>query len=481
MPITEPQARELVERLSRELRNRQADVTRWNSYYDGEQPLKYMTDAWKQQHGTRYSGFSDNWVAVVANSPAERLAVSGVRLTGETKADEDLWRVWQINAGDAESSAGFIDVQVASRSYVLVWGDEDGEPEVTWESPSEMMVAYVPGSHRKRAAALKVWREDDSTEHATLYLPDEVWKFRRATNVTRLHVPGVDPFTWRPRELAEEANPQPNPMGIVPVVELPNRPRNDGTARSEVAGVAAMQDAVNLLWSYLFVTADFASFPQRVVLGQDSPKVPILDDKGQVVGTREVPLDKFGQDRVVWLTGKDTTVAQWDAADLEQFTKIIEVQVGHIAAQTRTPQHYLVGKMANLSAEALTAAETGLVKKVGEQQLFLGPRVAEVFRLIALVQGDAGKAKAILSGKVLWRDAEARSDSQVADKIIKLRQAGFPFRWLVEEYGMDNIDVQRVMDLREAEVRETAQADMAAMFGEPGEVDPFEVEAQAGA
>jgi hypothetical protein len=470
MPITEPQARQLVERLAQELRLRQVDIDRWNEYYDGEHPLKYATDAWKKQHGARYQNFSDNWVSVVANSPAERLALSGIRLTGETKADQDLWRVWQINGGDAESSAGFIDVQVAARSFVLVWaGDDEDVPEVTWESPSEMIVAYEPGSHRKRTAALKVWREDETTEHATLYLPDEVWKFRRTTQVAGIHVPGVDQFAWRPRELETEPNPQPNPMGVVPVVELPNRPRNSGKARSEVAGVAAMQDAVNLLWAYLFVTADFASFPQRVVMGQESPKVPILDDKGQVVGHREVPLDKFGQDRVVWLTGKETSISEWSAADLEQFTKIIEVQVGHIAAQTRTPQHYLVGKMANLSGDALKAAETGLVKKVEEQQLFLGPRIAEVFRLIALAKDDAAKAKAIPAGKVLWRDAESRTDGQVADKIIKLKEAGFPFRWLVEEYGMDNIDVQRVMDLREEELRDAATRDVEALFGGGGD------------
>ena len=355
---------------------------------------------------------------------------------------------------------------MASRSFALVWGDDP--VEVTFESPSEVIVAYEPGSHRKRTAALKVWQEDEHVEHATLYLADEVWKFKRLTNATELEIPGKDPIRWRPRELPDEPNPQRNPMGEVPVVELPNRPRLDGTAVSEVAGVGSMQHAINLLWAYLFTTADFASFPQRVVMGQDKPKIPVLDEDGQVVGQRDVPLERFGQDRVVWLTGQKTSIDQWDAADLKQFTDIIEVQVGHVAAQTRTPQHYLVGKMANLSAEALVAAESGLVKKVEEQQMFLGPRIQEIFRLVALAKDDRGKADAIMAGKVLWRDAESRSETQVADKIIKLRQAGFPFKYLIEEYGVSPTDAARIIRLKNEELQEAAQRDVAALMGGTG-------------
>ena len=468
MPISEPEARLLVEKMSQELRARQPNISRWNDYYDGVQQLVFASDAWKSAHGSRYGDFADNWCGVVADSPAERLVVSGIVLPEEQAPDAALWRTWQQNEGDAESSAGFVDMNVSGRVFVLVWGDP---VEVTWESPEEVIVAYEPGSHRKRTAALKVWREDDHVEHATLYLPDEVWKFRRATSNTRLEVIGEGALQWRPRELPEEPNPQPNPMGVVPIVELQNRPRLGGTVRSEVAGVAAMQDAINLLWAYLFTTADFASFPQRVVLGQDAPKVPILDDKGQVVGEREVPLEKFSSDRVVWLTGKQTKVDQWDAADLKQFTDIIEVQVGHVAAQTRTPPHYLATNkgLSNLSGDALVAAETGLVKKVEEQQLFTGPRIREVNRLICLAEGDTSKAAQVSAGSVTWKDAASRSDQQMADKIIKMRQAGFPFRWILEEARISPTDVERIMSMRRDELEEAARADVAAiMGGEPG-------------
>ncbi|WP_030525779.1 hypothetical protein, partial [Nocardia rhamnosiphila] len=100
--------------------------------------------------------------------------------------------------------------------------------------------------------------------------------------------------------------------------------------------------------------------------------IPKLNAAGEIVGKQPVDLAKFAVDRVAWITGKDAKIAEWQAANLAAYTAIIEVAVGHLAAQTRTPQHYLIGKMANLSGDALLAAETGLVKRVNEKKLWFG-------------------------------------------------------------------------------------------------------------
>jgi hypothetical protein len=146
------------------------------------------------------------------------------------------------------------------------------------------------------------------------------------------------------------------------------------------------------------------------------------------------------------------------------FTNAIEVAVGHLAAQTRTPQHYLIGKMANLSAEALLAAETGLVKKVEEAQTFFTPPMREVFRLVALVQDDAESAALARRGRVQWQEAESRSEAQLVDALQKLSALGFPFDWIAERYGLSASDLERVKGMREAEAAERA-AVAAASFG----------------
>lgn len=456
---TKEEARRLVEALEGELLNRRPEIDRNNDYYRGKQRLRFASDEFRKYHGERYRDFSDNWTQVVADSPVERLTVIGTQPFGADQADAESMRVWQTNGLDADSQLGFLGSVNSARSFALVWGnpEDDETPLVTFEDASQCIVAYVPGSRRRRRAGLKRW-QDGTREYATLYLPDQLWKFERPVLGTREKSPQMEQVDdeldrWEPRaeEELREPNPQPNPLGVVPLVELPNRPLLVDDPLSDVSGVVAMQDAINLLWAQLFTASDYASFPQRIVLGAERPMMPVLDENGQIVGERPVDLEKFAVDRILWITGEEAKVAEWAAANLEAYTKVIEVAVGHIAAQTRTPQHYLVGKMANLSADALLAAETGLVKRVEEKQLWFGQALREVFALVALAQGDRGKARALRAGQVMWADAESRSQAQLADALLKLRQIGFPFEFLALRYGLTPAEVVDLLAMIERE------------------------------
>jgi hypothetical protein len=257
-------------------------------------------------------------------------------------------------------------------------------------------------------------------------------------------------------------------------VELPNKPMLVEDPISDVTGVVAMQDAINLLWAQLFTASDYASFPQRVVLGAERPMIPKLNSAGEIVGKQPVDLDKFMVDRVAWITGKDAKIAEWQAANLAAYTGIIEVAVGHLAAQTRTPQHYLIGKMANLAEGALLAAETGLVKRCDEKTLWYGQGLREVARLIALAKGEDRKAEAMRAGRVLWADTESRSHAQMADALLKLKQLGFPFEWLALRYGLTPTEVAEVAAMREREMEMDPVAEITRTLtaGAPEPDDP---------
>lgn len=477
-------ARSLVDAMESELMRRRVDIDLHDSYYRGDHPLKYASDEFRKYHGKRYRGFSDNWVQVVADSPVERLTVNGIMAEGSDSADQETWRVWQANGLDADSQLGFLGAVNSARSFVLVWGDPDNPdtPEVTFEDASTCIVQYWPGSRRKRRAALKRW-EDGSDVYATLYLPDEVWKFKRGwigntdKSSQEQQMDEAARAVWDVLERPEGVpNPQPNPMGVVPIVELPNRPMLSSDPISDVSGVVAMQDAINLLWSQLFTASDYASFPQRIILGVDVPKVPILNDAGEIIGRKAVDLEKFAVDRVAWISGENAKVDEWSAANLEAYSSIVEVAVGHIAAQTRTPQHYLVGRMANLSGDALIAAETGLVKRTEEKQLWFGQALREMAALIALAQGDEAKARSIRGGRILWADAESRSHSQLADALLKLRSIGFPFEWIALRYGLTPTEVADLLSMRE---REAEMDPIGALAAEAGRAVPAEGEAEA--
>ncbi|MGH9002377.1 MAG: phage portal protein, partial [Acidimicrobiia bacterium] len=473
-----PTAVALLNDLYAEVHARKRVVAEEEAYYRGQTRLRFATPEWRQYHAARYQDFSDNWCGVVANSPAERLGIDGFRLDEDpvlSDTERALWADWQANDMEAQASQGLLTSGISSRSYALVWGeslDDVGdtaarpdEPVVTWEHPAQVTIGYDPEHRRRKVGGLKTWT-DGTTEFATLYTPAEVFKFSRGSvqggrTTSGLILPAESSGSlagayggWEPRVgPADSGWPLPNPMGEVPIVEFGNRPMLAGGPISEIRGTMAMQDAINLLWAYLFTAADFASMPARVVMGQEMPKIPVLDEAGQVVGEQDVELSQLAQDRILWLTGQNTSIGQWDAAKLDVFTGTIEIGVSHIAAQTRTPPHYLIlGRgMVNVNADGMRAAEAGLVRKVGEQQVFYTPPTRDLFRLIALARGDVATARAARSGTVAWRDAENRSVAQLTDSLQKLRALGFPFEWIAEQYGLGPTEIARVLAMKERE------------------------------
>ena len=479
-----------TQELHAEVSGRRRLVADTEAYYRGKQRLRFASDKWAEYNAARYKDFADNWCAPVANTPNERLRVTGFRLDEDPKrsdAEKSLWRDWQANDMEAQSSQGFLSGITAGRSYVLVWGTGDDEPVSTWERADQVTVAYDPERPSLATAGLKTWH-DGSTEYATLYTTDQVWKWQRPYLEVKdsggrparaagffettggLLVPSGDSSGWEPRQPADDDTwPLLNPMGVVPIVELPNRPLLGAEPMSEISGTMAMQDAINLLWAYLFNQADHASMPARVVMGQESPMIPVLDADGNVVGKRPVDMKKLAEDRLLWLTGKDAKISQWDAAKLDVFTGVIEVAVTHIAAQTRTPPHYLVlGKgLVNVNADGMKAAETGLVNKVGEMQLFLGPGTRGIFQRYALVRGDKTLADKARFGVTEWKDAENHSEAQLVDALQKLDAIGFPFPWIAERYGLSQTEIDRVLAMRETERKQDPLAQIVQNGGLP--------------
>jgi hypothetical protein len=434
-----------------------------SDYYDGKHPLEFATPQFAKYWGRLFESFCDNWCSVVVDSKAERLVVTGVRI-GEEAADKDFWDVWQRNGLDADSGLAFVDALAQRCSYALVWGNPDDEdtPEVTFESAQEAIVGYEPGSRRKRKAALKSWVDrDTNVEYATLYLADSMWKFERSTShiLPREERLGAGvahggALTWNLRDVADAANPHVNPMGVVPMVELPNRARLASEPVSEITNVIPLQNAVNLIWSHLLTASDFAAFPQRVVLGMEVPKRAITNDAGDVVGHEKIDIDPVAVDRVIWLEDPEAKIGQWAAADLHNYTDVIEVAVGHIAAQTRTPPHYLVGKMANLSADALKAAETGLIKTVREKQLYFGEAIREVAQLVALAQSNKGKADDMRTATVDWQDPESRSEAELADALGKLAtMLHVPDKMLWRKYGFTDSEIEEMQRMQDEQQR----------------------------
>ena len=451
------EAKVLLGALSKKLTAQAEDVMKWRGYYDGVQPLKFASPQWRGWFGDQYEGFSDNWCAPVVDATAERMRWTGFRLYEEQLADKDLSRVMSINSADVESGLAFTEAQYGRRAFMVVWGNPDDQttPLVTFESPTEMVVSYFPGSRRKARAALKRWTDDGGLTHATLYTSDAIWKFTATgTAGSSLILPASLAGGWLSRqEQGDDTWPVPNPMGVVPVVEIANRTTLTGEPLSAISGVAAMQDAINLLWAYLFTASDFAALPQRIILGAQLPKIPVLDESGQKIGERVIDLPEANIKRIMNLEGPDAKIDSWPAADLKGFLEVIGVMVGHVSNQTRTPAYYLMtgGTFSNVGGDGITALDAPLNAKVKNLKDVNSSPMRDGARLICLAQNQPAKAAAMSAGSVLWADHEIRSDSQLADSLTKYASIGFPFSWLAKQKINDPDELAAVIDAYEAQ------------------------------
>lgn len=465
MPLTATQALPKVEKLLETLRKRQPDIKTNLEYFNGDHPLAYATKEWEAAHARRFADFSDNWCGVVGSAPAERTIIDGFRLGHDSEPisaeERQLDYDWQANEMQAQSSQGFQMSTVAARSAVLVWGDADENPVVSWERPDQVVVDYDPGNPRRRRYGLKAWLEDDY-QRATLYAPDFVYKFRAPRS--SLLLPSHYGSAWEAHQPDEDDTwPIRNPLGEVPLVEFQNQPILGADPISDIHGAKAMQDAINLLWEYLFTAADWASMPARVVMGQEPPKIPILDANGQKIGEKAIDSEALTKGRMLWLTGQNTKIGQWDSAKLDVFTDVVTVALKHLSTQTRTPMPELTGEMGNVNGETLQGLQQPLAMKVRRSHTFYTPRVRDVHRLSALVRGDNRVAQACRLGIVQWRNPEIFSESQIADAASKDRGIGFPLQWIAEKrYGYSQPEIERLLTMVKAEMDDPYLATLGA-------------------
>ncbi|MGW2591657.1 phage portal protein [Streptomyces sp. NPDC001515] len=405
-------------RLYTKLQKRASAARQWSSYYDGDVPLKFTSPEFKGQTGALFEGFSDNWCQVVPDATVERLVPIAFRLQDGTN-DTEAWSAWRRNNCDVEVGLAFLEALISGRSFGLVWKPDGVHTEITFHDVRQAIVEYVPGKRRQRRAGLLVWK-DGGQERASLFYPNAVYLWVRQSSTT-FGLPVADGSGW------VSAGTLRNPLGAVPLVALENRARLYGKPTSEIASVAPLQDSVNTLWAHLMTAADERAVPARAVLGMDRPTREIIDpETEEVIGEEDLPIDRFRRDRLLWLEREGAQIAEFSAADLTNYTSVIETAVRHIAAQTRTPPSYLTGEMVNISADALVASEAGLVAKVQERQRFFGASLRELMRLEALAAGNPSRAEALAMGTVVWRDAQFRSEAQYADALTKYKTIGVP-------------------------------------------------------
>ena len=167
------------------------------------------------------------------------------------------------------------------------------------------------------------------------------------------------------------------------------------------------------------VTSEFHAYPQRWATGWERA----VDDQGNELTGREVEV-MMSATRMIRAESKETSFGPFASGDVKNYIVPIELYIDHLAAQTQTPVYYLKGKLANLSADAMHAADQGLVDRCKGKILTYSDPWEEYLRTAFLAVNDQkrGHAKSPrCSGPTpievaRCRRAGRRADASVAER-----------------------------------------------------------------
>ncbi|MGW6597903.1 phage portal protein [Streptomyces sp. NPDC055036] len=419
-----------VDYLHSKLLQRRARLKLLSAYYDGKhQKMMFSQLKYKSEFANLFDTWSDNFCGLIVDSVNERMFIDGFQMTDKQGGDKDAREIWQRNHLDAESNSAHLDAMIHGDSYAIVWGDEDGQPVISIESAENVVVQYRPGSRWDIEAAAKFYTDDWGREYVTLWLP------------TGVHTGSGLAGSWG------DYRTQPNPLGVVPVVPIPNRSRLTGPPISDLSVVIPLADAINKTVADALVASEFAAWPQRYVTGLEIQE----DEQGRPQEPYKVAVDKLLQ-----AESPDVTFGQFQAADLSNYVDLVNMLVQHMASISRIPFHYfLLNGGAAPSGESITSAEAGLIAKTRERMLHFGEAWERVMRLAFQVLGDA-RAEAY-GAEVIWRDPENRTEAQHMDALLKLELIGVPRDQLLSDAGYTPQQIERFRSMREADAKDAME------------------------
>ena len=418
-----------------------------DSYYNGEQRLAFATAKFKEAFARYFPPLANNWCKLVVDTPAARLQVLGFRFdpdpstpTWELAADSDAWDIWQASSMDATSAIVHTDAIKYGVSYVLVSPpdptDADAEPRITGEHPSQSFVYCDPADRLCRLAAIKRWTDElDGYAYATIYLPDQIAKWRSTEEAKD----GRE-LSWQRRQ---DDPGGPNDIGVVPMIPIENKPDLIYGGRSDLEEAIPIQDAVNKFCLDMQVSSEFHAYPQRFATGWERS----TDAEGHELSSRQVEL-YASQTRLWRAESADTNFGQLSPGDVNNYIQPISMYIDHLAAVTQTPAYYLKGQMANLSADALHAADAGLVDRCWRKiNNGFSDGWEEVMRTAFLAKGDQQRGKNSRA-ETIWKDPERRSLSQLVDAAVKMRQVlSVPLEMTWEMLGWSPEQIRQARDM----------------------------------
>jgi hypothetical protein len=460
--------RELVVRLNRHVDYGGQWCRKLDSYYHGRQPLAMLPQNILDDCGDRLPTLRVNFCQLAIDAIEERLNISGFRLPGEEPGSSKCWEIWQRNNLDEYSQQAHLDALIHGRAFLLVWGGPDGTPRITVESARLCTVWTMPGNPH-RIAGLKRWINEDGRAFCTLFLPNVILKFQSPAKISLdpylteaqlfSSYSGYNPFEWWDYSQIPStgwelrADPIPNPLGVVPLIPLTNRPRLLNWGESELIPCLPLVDAINKLATDMLISSEYFATPRRYATGIE------VQTKVDPATGEEVVIDPFSKQKGRnWLAeSPDSRFGVFEGATLSNFTDAILSITGQIGALMSLPPHYLGAGPFESSADAIRSSEAPLVSKCRRKQRAFGLGWEECMRL-ALMIAEGYRRPDLAMLETVWASPETRGIAAEADAAVKEVQMGLPLSQVAE----DRLDMSPQQIEQAEDIQQRERADVAA-------------------
>ncbi len=372
------------------------------------------------------------WPQTVVDEVERRLDVKALILPGEDKASEKLTERWEDNNLESESPILHKETMIFGRGFVSVGTNpEDAKKPFIRIEPSQQMVAAVDTAQRSMVGALRSFKDWDGARNRTLFLPGSTIHLRASRN------------GW------EVTNRDDHGLGRVPLVMFLNR-RRAGTwmGRSEMAASIPLTDACARALTNLQLAQEGLAVPTRYLFGADKDKM--VDPKtGQ-----PVPVWEAYYTSLMVHSDPKLTAGQFDAANLENFTKVVDKYGSLVASISGLPVRYFTDSTVNPAAEgAIRADESRLVKNVERKQTDWGDGWGWVMGLSErFATGEWPDGNKIHTE---WHDAGTPTVAQKADAVTKLAggKAILSVQGAQDELGWSEAKKKRERAYRQEELR----------------------------
>lgn len=384
-----------------------------------------------------------NYLPLVVDVLAQSMRVVGYR-PARASEESPAWDIWQANGFDARQSGVIRSTLRYGTSYVVV---TPGDPAPVMRGVAAMSLTAA-------------YAEDDDDW--------PMWALRgmgggsyRLYDAEQVYYLGVEDDTWKFIESREHG------LGVCPVVRFRDRMEiDDELPLGVVEALIPIQHRLDETVFGLLTAQHFAAFRQRAIIGWEVPK----DADGNPVA----PLDASA--RKVWtFADPDVKVQDLGETDITRYIASKDAAVRDMSAISQLPPQAFLGAVANMSAEALAAAEAGKDRRAQEIETSMGESFEQMLRLASLAAGDTTGAEDT-SSEVRWADTTARSLAQAVDALGKAAQMlGVPPQGLWHMIpGVTDQDLQRWEALAAqgdslGQFAAMLDRQTAALVAEPGE------------